>query len=49
MRSLLERTGTGFVVNGQLAWEAVQESRPDLIATDLRMPAQRLSIGRADA
>lgn len=40
MRSLLEQDGHRVicVVNGQLAWEAVQESRPDLIVTDLRMP-----------
>ncbi len=40
MRSLLEQDGHRVicVVNGQLAWEAAQESRPDLIVTDLRMP-----------
>jgi CheY-like chemotaxis protein len=40
MRSLLEQGGhrVDCVVDGQLAWNAVQESRPDLIVTDLRMP-----------
>ena len=40
MRSLLEQDGhcVDCVVDGQLAWEAVQASRPDLLVTDLRMP-----------
>lgn len=40
MRSLLEQAGhrVECVVDGQLAWEAVQTSRPDLLVTDLRMP-----------
>lgn len=40
MRSLLEQDGhrVDCVVDGQLAWEGVQASRPDLIVTDLRMP-----------
>ncbi|MAI73041.1 MAG: hypothetical protein CMM01_19340 [Rhodopirellula sp.] len=40
MRSLLEQDGhrVECVVDGQLAWEAVQASRPDLLVTDLRMP-----------
>ncbi len=40
MRSLLEQDGhrVECVGDGQLAWESVQASRPDLLVTDLRMP-----------
>lgn len=41
MCSLMEQDGhrVECVTDGQLAWEAVQRSRPDLLVTDLRMPA----------
>lgn len=40
MRALLEQDGhrVDCVVDGQLAWEAFQASRPDLLVTDLHMP-----------
>jgi CheY-like chemotaxis protein len=40
IRSLLEQDGhrVDCVVDGQLAWEAIKASRPDLVVTDLRMP-----------
>ena len=41
IRSILEQDGhrVECVVDGQLAWEAIQAWRPDLLVTDLRMPA----------
>ena len=47
MRSLLEQDGhcVDCVVDGQLAWEAVQASRPDLLVTDLRRQNRTVTSG----